>query len=461
MRIVAWVLNDVTRDSRVLREAATLAAAGHEVTVMGTTRSVDEAAGSVEERDGFRIVRVPLPRRSARWNSWVRAPWRGVTQDLRGAARAISARPPRPGEALRQAASGIVSLPWVVLRAAWVAVVNKTLRRPVTVGGLDYLVHWRTRILGWGSEAMRQAPRADVHHAHDLEALPSALKAAARDGARVVYDSHEIFVQMGSLLDQPRWVRWALARWERRMAGRAAALVTVNDSIAGILRQRLGVARIVVVHNCPARWAQPMMPPDHLRRTTGIPADSPLVLYHGGFMHNRGLEQTALAMLEPGLEKAHLVFMGHPVAYLESILADPRLAGRAHHVPPVAPGDVVEWVSGADVDVMAIQPVGQNSLMSTPNKLFESIAAGVPVVSSDFPARRRIVLDDPAGPLGAVCDPTDPGAIARALRSILDLPPEARAELRGRCLRVAHERWNWETEGERLVALYAELAASA
>jgi len=117
--------------------------------------------------------------------------------------------------------------------------------------------------------------------------------------------------------------------------------------------------------------------------------------------------------------------------------ADPRLAGRVHRLPAVPPADVVAWVSGADVDVMASPPVDENKLLATPNKLFESLAAGVPVVASDFPAMREIVARDPDGPLGALCDPADPRSIAAALRSVLDVSPEARADLRARCLRAA------------------------
>jgi glycosyltransferase involved in cell wall biosynthesis len=106
---------------------------------------------------------------------------------------------------------------------------------------------------------------------------------------------------------------------------------------------------------------------------------------------------------------------------------------------------------------MTFQAVSLNNRLSTPNKLFECLAAGVPVISSDFPDRRQIVLGDPAGPLGAVCRPDDVTDVARAIRSILDLPADERDALRARCLRAAHERWNWETESAKLVALYAEL----
>jgi glycosyltransferase involved in cell wall biosynthesis len=459
MRVVAYVINDVTKDSRVLREAASLAAAGHEVTVMGATRSGDEPPGSREERDGFTIIRVPVPRGATWWTRFVRIPWRSAEAAGREIAHALGERPPRYLDALKLWTFVIVSLPWVAMRAAWYAVVNKLLGRPVNVGGLDYIRFWRVDLLGWGRNALEWAPAADVHHANDFETLPTALRAAQRDGGRVVYDSHEIFGTWGQALAQPRWLRWALRRWEHGLARRAIAVVTVNEAIAAILRERLGVERIVVVHNAPARWDPPRIPEDHLRRAAGIPESAPVVLCHGGFQANRGLEETALAMLEPGLEHAHLVFLGFRKHIIEPILGDPRLAGRVHYLPAVDPKDVLAWVAGADVDVMTIIPADLNSVLSTPNKLFESIAAGVPVVSSDLPERRRIVLEDPAGPLGVLCDPADPASIATAIRSVVLAPAPERAALRARCLQAAHDRWNWETEGGRLVALYEELSS--
>jgi glycosyltransferase involved in cell wall biosynthesis len=70
---------------------------------------------------------------------------------------------------------------------------------------------------------------------------------------------------------------------------------------------------------------------------------------------------------------------------------------------------------------------------------------------------RGIVLEDPSQPLGEVCDPADPASIAAAIRRILDLPAEERADLRRRCRRAAMDRWNWETESARLIGLYERL----
>jgi glycosyltransferase involved in cell wall biosynthesis len=129
-----------------------------------------------------------------------------------------------------------------------------------------------------------------------------------------------------------------------------------------------------------------------------------------------------------------------------------------HVLDAVPPDELLRWVAGADVDAIPLQHSTLNHWLCTPNKLFESLAAGVPVVVSDFPVMRVIVLEDPEGPLGAACDPTDPRSIAETIGSILDRPAAERADLRARCLRAAHERWSWETESVGLLALYDDLA---
>jgi len=100
-----------------------------------------------------------------------------------------------------------------------------------------------------------------------------------------------------------------------------------------------------------------------------------------------------------------------------------------------------------------------NHYLSTPNKLFECLAAGVPVVASDFPAIRQIVLGGAVSPLGALCDPDSVVQIVAALRSILTLDSSAVAGLRARCTAAALDRWNWEVESAGLTRLYADLLA--
>ena len=103
---------------------------------------------------------------------------------------------------------------------------------------------------------------------------------------------------------------------------------------------------------------------------------------------------------------------------------------------------------------MPIQGDTLNHRLTTPNKLFEAMAAGVPAVVSDLPGMRAIV--DDAG-CGILVDPTDPRAIADAIRRIVELPEDEWLAWRQRCLDAAHDRYNWETQVEALLDEYGRL----
>ena len=426
MKVAMFVRNDVTVDARVLKEAATLTAAGHAVTIVGTTRPGSPHTVEQEQRDGVRIVRVPLPR-WRRWWRWLRAPSR-----------------------------------------LWSIVRRRSLRAAEgeRMDGLDWLAMWRFGTLGWAKAAAAMAGSADVVHGHDLTGLAAAVEARRLPGNggrphALVYDSHELYLESGAVLGRPPWAVAWLARRERAWAAEATALVTVNQALADELGPRLGIERRVVVHNCPPRQAAEVdhAAEDRLRRAAGLAPGTPLVVSHGGFRTGRGLRQVAEALLEPGLEAVHGAFLGFgPLrGELVALAAEPRFGGRLHVLDAVPPDEVVAWVAGADVAVLPIQATNRSYELATPNKLFEALAAGVPVVASDTPGIRAIVRDDPDGPLGAVCDPTDVAAIGAAIRALLEAPADARDDLRERCRRAARERWNWETEAARLVELYRSL----
>jgi glycosyltransferase involved in cell wall biosynthesis len=463
-RIVMFVFNDCTADARVLREAGSLAAAGHEVTIMARPRNLEDSNEEVEAKGGFTIVRVPVPVAMRTWWVALRNPWRARGDMVRLTWAMLRSGPAGWLRVAGMAVLGVLTLPIVLIRGAstGVRVARGRPKRPLG-GEFEYLGRWVFSILGWGRAAARRAPVADVYHGHDMTGLPAAAWAASWHDAALVYDSHEIFLESGGHATRGRFVRWLFGRLERRWSGHAAALVTVNRSLAEQLQRRLRPKRVVVVHNCAPRWDPPATRSTLLRELFAIPAEAPIALYHGGFSRHRGMEELALAALEPGMDRVHVVYLGYGSLRDEllALAADATYGGRLHVADKVPPEELLPWVASADVGVMPIQASTLNHLLSTPNKLFESLAAGVPVVASDFPEMHRIVADDPSGPLGELCKPDDPADIARAIRAIVDQPLAARAALRARCLEAAHERWNWEHEVAGLLELYRELMERA
>jgi glycosyltransferase involved in cell wall biosynthesis len=251
-----------------------------------------------------------------------------------------------------------------------------------------------------------------------------------------------------------------LARYERRLVRRVSAVVTVNHALAAEFSRRYAPRRIVAVYNAPnLPPADEAVRSSLLREAAAIPGQAKVILYHGNITTARGIEQLIEAMLAPQLEAAHLVIMGFGgmrEAYRQ-LAADRHLADRVHVLDAVAPSELLSWIAGADVGAMPIQPSTLNHVLSTPNKLFECLAAGVPVVTSDFPAVREIVLGDPLAPLGAVCEPGDVADVTRACASILELSEPLLADLRARCLRASRERWNWQAQAQTLVSVYREV----
>jgi glycosyltransferase involved in cell wall biosynthesis len=135
--------------------------------------------------------------------------------------------------------------------------------------------------------------------------------------------------------------------------------------------------------------------------------------------------------------------------------AEPPYAGRVFLVPPVPPSELLEWTASASLLVMAIQPTSLNHRYTTPQKLFEAMAAGTPVVASDLPGIRAIVRE---AMCGVLCDPTSPSAIAAAMREVLTASRDNREAFRAAALKAAHDRYNWETEVETLLAVYERLS---
>jgi glycosyltransferase involved in cell wall biosynthesis len=407
MRIAMALYADVSHDSRVLREATSLADAGHDVTIVCI-------AGAAPDGSPFRVI-AGHPDRG------------GVLPD-------------GSSPFLREDGAG--RLTRLTRRFRWLSGYVRSIR-------------------AWGRWAVAAAGPVDAWHAHDLTGL-AAVAPLVTAPTHLVYDSHEIFLETGTAARLPATARRLLQRLERRWVGRADALVTVNEAYAEVLQRRTGPRRVVIVRNCPPRRGAEggATRDDRIRTAAGIPPDATVALYHGAFARHRGIEPAALAMVEPGMEGHHLAILGFGSIQgeLEALAAEPRFGGRVHVLPAVPPDDVVDWVASADVDVIALERSTMNHWLCTPNKLWESLTAGTPVVVSDFPVMRRIVLDDPAGPLGTVCDPVDTASIAAAIRAVTDADPAARAAWRQRCLQAATERWNWETESARLVELYASLA---
>lgn len=291
---------------------------------------------------------------------------------------------------------------------------------------------------------LREIP-ADLIHFHDPELLPLGwlLK---RGGRRVIYDAHE---------DVPRdilakhWVpaplrkvlSFLFEKLENFVARRLDAVVGATPFIAARF-QRIN-PRSVAVNNYPI-----------LSEFQPAPEERPFsrtICYIGTLTRVRGISELVASLAV--LQDVSLVMCGpfESKAYEEELRS---LVGWkfVDYRGVVSRGETAAIMAAAEIGAVTFLPT-PNHVDAQPNKIFEYMAAGLPLLASDFPLWRRIVEENRCG----VCvDPASPAAIARGIGEML--ADENRCRAMGRAGREAVEkRCQWLHEAEKLVQLYAEL----
>ena len=136
---------------------------------------------------------------------------------------------------------------------------------------------------------------------------------------------------------------------------------------------------------------------------------------------------------------------------LLELIAAEGLEDRVRIVSPAPQAEVVAYAAGATIGVIPYEPVGLNNTFTTPNKLFDYMAAGLPVAASRLPELTRFVEH---GEIGLTFSPGDPASLAAALNEML-ADPERYGRMRERA-REAGRRYTWERESRKLLDLYAD-----
>jgi len=293
-----------------------------------------------------------------------------------------------------------------------------------------------------------RALRPDVVHAHDAAMLLPGIVGARLTGARLVYDSHELAT---SVPYRERAWAWFVATIERIVVPRCVAVITVSDGIARRLQARYRLAGEPTVVRNVSELA--IAGAGGLRRRMGLDEHASLVLHQGAPAPARGCEVLIEALTR--LEGVHLAFLGDPESgYGEQLRAAVAQAGVEDRVAMLASvplSGLLANTAEADVGVTLLQDTCENHLLALPNKLFEYIAAGVPVVASALPETQRLV--DSTG-TGWCTTPDDPDAVAHALRLALDARDDPALADR---LREAARELCWSREQHRLLGLYERL----
>lgn len=408
IQVIMFVYGSGESDPRVHREAIALAGVGYTVTAIGLRRPGE---ADTEVFSWGKLIRVGAA-------------------DTR---RTINAANP-----LRRGSRHLLR----IRQAAW-------------------LVRYAALYRRWRDEAVREAlalvPRSDpvVWHGHDLTGLVPAAASKRLRGGCLIYDSHELYLESGSLTQLPKPIWRLLFRYERSLARQADRIITVSESFARELAERYGVPRPSLVMNCPPLGLLPAASPESPLRAIPEIKDKRILVIHGVIAPGKGVLESVEALRHLP-EQVVLVFFGAGSleGRVRELVSDGPLAGRCFIHAPVPQSELLRWLHGADAAICAFTAEQLSHYYTLPNRLFEALGAGVPVVTSDFPETRAIVE---RYDVGVLCDPRDPRSIAHGAVALLDERAAERSERRARCRRVVEESYNWERQAAVLLDVYAQL----
>ena len=292
---------------------------------------------------------------------------------------------------------------------------------------------------------------ADIYHAHDADALPACYIAARWHRKPLIFDSHEI------PLDDPNITRWrrlsALATHVlARMLPRCAAVITASPLYAQEIRNQYHYPEVTLVRNLPTYRAVPKS--DRLQQYLGLSPDVRIALYQGNLQPNRSLDQLvhAAQFLESNIV---IVMMGRAVdstrIQLEELIASKGVADRVKIIPAVPYAELLDWTASADIGLTIFQPGYTRSIRyCLPNKLFEYLMAGLPVLSSQLDAIAELLETYDVGQVLPSLEPSDVGASINAMLA----DPAALARMHSNALKAARQEFHWENEKQRLFELY-------
>ncbi|MBD2297080.1 glycosyltransferase [Nostoc sp. FACHB-190] len=290
---------------------------------------------------------------------------------------------------------------------------------------------------------------ADVYHVHDLPCLKAGWYAAKLRNVPLVYDAHELYYAQEVL---PIKLQRLYFKLEKKYIKFPNIVITVNDFIASLMAERYKIAKPQVIMNCteiPNNF-QPETAKQKLQEKGHIPQQYKIVIYQGWLSSERNLD-TLIKGVKWFPQDACLAIIGYG-AYepnLREIAQKEGVADKVFFLGQVPSDEMLNYSAGADIGVIPYRPIDDNHLYCSPNKFFEYVLAGVPIIAEDLPFFRKMKAEY------GVIDTTNmgsPESFGNAVSNLLS-QPKLLDKMKESCQEAGKEL-NWQNEGKKLLEFY-------
>jgi glycosyltransferase involved in cell wall biosynthesis len=300
--------------------------------------------------------------------------------------------------------------------------------------------------------------KAGIYLGNDLDVMPATMLMARLKKKPLVYDSHEYFLGMAGLDQKPlRRSIWKFI--ETRVFSNLKYMYTVSESIRNLYRRNYH-KKLFVVRNLPLKNPDiPDLTPEEAEWIGSIdrriPENKNLLIFQGaGINESRGAEELVYSMLFLDAGIFHLLIIGGGDVFgkLGKIIEQNQLSEKITLVPKVPFSILSHFTHKAQLGLSIDKPTVQNHKYSLPNKLFEYLHAGVPVLASRLVEQEKIISQYD---VGGFIENHQPEHIAQKIKEIFG-NPEILERWKNNTCRVKEEL-NWENESKIVLDIFKQV----
>jgi glycosyltransferase involved in cell wall biosynthesis len=288
--------------------------------------------------------------------------------------------------------------------------------------------------------------KSDIIHCNDLNALPVGylVKKIINKNVKIVYDAHEY---ESEVLGLGLYIKYFIKFLESKLLVCADKVITVSDSIADEYVKNYSIKKPALVHNCPPFALVEKQ--NKFREYFGIRSDQVIFLYQGSLGPGRGIEILKESFEKIYTDKAVLIFMGYG-QYQDLVKKWANSNPNIFYHNAVSIDVLLQYTSSADYGISFTEDTCLNHRYCLPNKIFEYLMAGIPILVSNLPEMRKFVESNN---IGAVVHENSIDGYVSTIKEALNGSSD---DFSKNC-NLAKKIYNWEQQEKILLGLYSDL----